>query len=370
MAIKSTKELTVKYLNKTVGYLNYINDIKKVSFVYDDKWVENGFSISPFSLPLRKELYIPKNYNFKGLFGVFADSLPDSWGMLLLDRKLKKEGYDIDQLNVLDYLAIVGNRSNKALTYHPRQDLDDNIFLDFDLDLIANDCLKIINGETTDDLDKIFSLNGSSGGARPKINVVENNETWLVKFRTSNDPESIGKMEYDYFKCADNCGIKVADYKLFPSKKCDGYFGSKRFDNNKLVLTASAILESDYRAPALDYNSLIKLTNILTNGNKNEILNMFKLMCFNVFSHNRDDHGKNFSFIYQEDIDTWVMAPAYDLTYSNTYFGQHTTTVDGNGENPNKEDLLRVAKKNNINNIDNTIDEIAKIVETQLKQYL
>ena len=34
--------------------------------------------------------------------------------------------------------------------------------------------------------------------------------------------------------------------------------------------------------------------------------------------------------------------PAYDLTYSNTYYGEHTTTVDGNGRNPGRKELLTV----------------------------
>ena len=28
----------------------------------------------------------------------------------------------------------------------------------------------------------------------------------------------------------------------------------------------------------------------------------------------------------------WRLSPAYDLTFSNTYYGEHTTMVDGNGK--------------------------------------
>ena len=48
-------------------------------------------------------------------------------------------------------------------------------------------------------------------------------------------------------------------------------------------------------------------------------------MCFNVFAHNRDDHSKNFTYLYDESADSWRLSPAYDLTYSNTYYGEHTT---------------------------------------------
>ncbi|MFR2512374.1 MAG: HipA domain-containing protein [Lachnospira eligens] len=100
------------------------------------------------------------------------------------------------------------------------------------------------------------------------------------------------------------------------------------------MLTAAALLELDFRQPNMDYHQLMKLTKILTRDNKHDIENMYRRMCFNVFAHNRDDHSKNFTFIYDENNDGWRLSPAYDLTYSTTYYGEHTTTVDGNGRNP------------------------------------
>ena len=87
---------------------------------------------------------------------------------------------------------------------------------------------------------------------------------------------------------------------------------------------------------------MMKLTKILTNGKAEDIENMFRRMCFNVFAHNRDDHSKNFTYIYREEEEQWRLGPAYDLTYSNTYYGEHTTSVDGNGRNPGEKELLAV----------------------------
>lgn len=95
------------------------------------------------------------------------------------------------------------------------------------------------------------------------------------------------------------------------------------------MLTAAALLELDFEQPSLDYHSLMKLTKILTRNNQEDMQSMFRRMCFNVFAHNRDDHSKNFSFLYDEEKDCWRLSPAYDLTYSTTYYGEHTTTVDG-----------------------------------------
>ena len=108
------------------------------------------------------------------------------------------------------------------------------------------------------------------------------------------------------------------------------------------MLTAAALLELDFEQPSLDYHSLMKLTQILTRDNRQDMENMFRRMCFNVLAHNRDDHSKNFTYLYNEIEDCWNLSPAYDLTYSNTYYGEHTTTVDGNGKNPGRKELLAV----------------------------
>ena len=89
-----TRKNFVKCDGKLVGTLALTND-KKVAFQYCDEWIENGFSISPFSLPLDDKVRIPSKNHFNGLFGVFADSLPDSWGNLLLDRMMSR--YDLNR---------------------------------------------------------------------------------------------------------------------------------------------------------------------------------------------------------------------------------------------------------------------------------
>ena len=70
----------------------------------------------------------------------------------------------------------------------------------------------------------------------------------------------------------------------------------------------------------------------------------YGLMCFNVFAHNRDDHSKNFSFLYDESQKEWHLSPAYDLTYSSSFNGEHATTINGEGKNPTLDDILAVAK--------------------------
>ena len=346
--MKEDNLLQVYYKQRLVGTLA-MTASNKTAFQYSDEWLENGFSISPFSLPVKNEVFIPTKDYFQGLYGVFADSLPDNWGKLLLYRLLRSHKQNIDDLTVLDRLAIVGESGMGALTYHPAKE---SLQYDrcSDLDELATQCQKILNTEYSDKLDELYRLGGTSGGARPKIMTAINGESWIIKFPAHVDGKNAGKMEYEYSCCAKKCGIKMTETKLFSSEKCAGYFGTKRFDRivsgdkeeRVHMLTAAALLELDFEQPSLDYHDLMKLTKIITENDNEDMENMYRRMCFNIFAHNRDDHSKNFTYLYDEKKDKWHLSPAYDLTYSNTYYGEHTTSVDGNGKNPGEKETLKV----------------------------
>lgn len=115
----------------------------------------------------------------------------------------------------------------------------------------------------------------------------------------------------------------------------------------------------------------MKLTLELTKDFK-EIEKLYRLMCFNVFAHNRDDHSKNFTYLYREEEGRWVLSPAYDLTYSYSLGGEHATTVHGNGENPGMEDILAVGADIGMGKAcaKNIAEEVKTCVEESLAEYL
>ena len=290
------------------------------------------------------------------------------------DRMLKKNGIDKSEISPISRLAIVGDLGTGALCYRPNIELKHGIENSFnkDFDKLAEDCAKVLQSKDVNNLDELYQFSGSSGGARPKINIVESDSTWLVKFPSTGDFNDIGFIEMKYMECANACGIPVVEHKLFPSIKCRGYFGSKRFDIVKGIrqhmLTAAAIFEADYRTPCLEYENLIKLAGILSMNSTEEKEKMYRLMCFNILAHNQDDHAKNFTFIYDEDEDLWRMAPAYDLTYSNTYYGEQTTTLNGKGRDFELEDFLSAAsvvgisKKNARNIYDDIYEKVSRML--------
>ena len=369
-------KLDVFYHNFHVGTMALYQN-RLAAFEYDSDWLMDGFSISPFSLPLEKKVFMPKIDPFEGIFGVFADSLPDGWGRLLVDRLMRKNGINPYEIGSLDRLAIVGTSGMGALTYRPVILMESN-HNEMTLDEIAKECERILTTDTFDNLDYLFAKGGSSGGARPKILTKVDDEDWIIKFPSSADRKDIGKQEFDYALCAKKCGLEVEKVRLFPSDHTKGYFGTRRFDrvgngeSGKIhMVSAAGLLETSHRVPNLDYDILMKLTLQLTKSME-ECEKLYKLMCFNVFAHNRDDHSKNFTYIYMEPEKRWILSPAYDLTYSNSIGGEHATTVNGNGVNPGMEDILAVAKRIGLNatKAKRTASDIKECVFEMLGKYI
>ncbi len=330
--------LSVSMDKKEVGRLAIAPD-RRCVFEYDPEWLGTGFSISPFYLPLKSGAFTARSDPFDGLFGVFNDSLPDGWGNLLLDRLLIRGGIRPGTLTPLDRLSIVGESGMGALTYRP-VNLVTNEKDTVDLNFLAGEVAKILNEEHTANLDLLFLKNGSSGGARPKVLIFFEGQHWLVKFRSASDPKDIGAIEYQYSLDAKKCGIEIPETRLFEGT----YFGVRRFDRESdrrfHMHTASGLLYASHRLPSLDYTDLMKTTMALTR-NMEDVAAMFRLMVFNVLWGNKDDHAKNFSFLFKAG--EWHLAPAYDLVPGEGFNGNHTTTINGKG-NPDLKDILMVAE--------------------------
>jgi serine/threonine-protein kinase HipA len=108
---------------------------------------------------------------------------------------------------------------------------------------------------------------------------------------------------------------------------------------------------------------------MLANNDAKELEQLYRLICFNFASHNTDDHAKNFSYLYDEG--KWHLSPAYDLTFVNGYYGEHMTSLFGEGAHPSLEAYDQAAKlcglkKAKGRNIKKIIDEK---VENDLKKY-
>ena len=316
------------------------------AFEYDGKWLEDGFSISPFELPLERGVKISRATPFDGGFGVFDDSLPDGWGLIILDRYLRLHNINPNELTILDRLSLVGENGRGALEFIP----NNSVKYDINSMTIEDMAMEIglllgSNDYTSANLDTLYHQGGSPGGARPKVFIHHNNSEWLVKFPAKEDSVNIGKDEYDYSLLAKKCGIDMPDTYLFDNK----YFGVKRFDrdskgNKYHVASAAGLLCADYRIPSIDYLHLMALCRSLTNSEL-DMWKLYRVAVFNYVIENKDDHAKNFSFIVCDG--SWHFAPAYDLLPSYGMNGYHTTTYN-DSITPTDDDVIAVAVKSGL----------------------
>lgn len=344
--MKRKELLKVCYHGKTVGTLGKTHDDRSLAFEYDTEWLAKGFSISPLELPLKSGVFVAKPTPFRGNFGIFEDSLPDGYGRFLLHKTLQQNGIDDRSLTTMDLLSIVGSSGMGALTYEPSENIIVGDELT-DFDLLQQKALDVLRERQDRDAGLLLYNSRNSGGCRPKSIYSDADGHWLVKFRHTYDPMDMGAQEYHYNEIARKCGINVPDFKLVAGR----YFACKRFDiaeNGERIHTATAggLLCVPISSPVLDYSNLLALTGFLTQSS-NAVEEMFRRMVFNYITENKDDHGKNFSFLVREQAGNkfkWQIAPAYDLTYCHEgYNGQHATSVNGTGF-PTLEDFVAVGE--------------------------
>ena len=372
-----TNTLTIHLTQTTtqkVGTLAIKN--KKIYFEYDKEFLKTGIELSPYKLPLKAGLFRCDDTTFEGIWGVFADSLPDGWGRLLMGRHLMRLEINPHSLSPLDRLAYVGSHAMGALSYEPEREIQ-NAFETIVLDDLAKSSAEILEGSSESLLDELLSLNGSSAGARPKVLVQISDDQkqiihgrqklkegfshWMVKFASSVDSREIGVIEYAYSLMAKEAGLDMPRTALLEGKR-GRYFACERFDRvgdrQVHMHSVAGLTHSDFRFPTLDYDDLLSLTLHLTK-NMREVEKIFRLACFNLFTHNRDDHAKNFSFIMDEK-GVWSFSPVYDVTFSNGPGGEHSTMYLGEGKNPTSEQLFNLAQKLGLKNGKKIINEVVE----------
>lgn len=352
----------------------------KVYFKFHADFPSRELDLSPVKLKHTKDPQRPDTEIFDGLFGLFADSLPDGWGRLTLDRALTERGIALADVTVLDRLAYVGENGFGALTYRPVKDGLAEVNGALDLDAIAEASAAILAGDGTDILDELVQLGGSSGGARPKIAIGYNPMTnqmvsdtrqltdgcehWLIKYPATLDPKDIARTEMAYHEMALAAGLEMMPCRLLEGKSGNVYFGTKRFDrigNNRQHLhSAAGLMHDNFRLTNMDYGHVMDAANKLEKDNS-AARNVLRLAAFNVFAHNRDDHSKNISFLMDAN-GKWRLAPAYDLTFSQSTHGYHSMTVAGQSRAPGVKELLELASEFKVEAPENIIDQVRQAV--------
>jgi len=386
----SIKNARVNLWEDFVGALALDEMTNLVTFEYAPEWIQKRIEIAPIRMPLSVKKYTFPGLNpetYRGLPAVFADSLPDDFGNAVINAWLTRQGRSSQSFTSIERLLYTGNRGMGALEYAPAlRTRGKNPAGNLELESLVQMAQKILDqragllAEPQPDNDKtmetIFQLGTSAGGARAKAIVAVNKkrtsirsgqltvpkgyEHYILKFdgvsekssasEIFGDPKGFGLMEYAYYLMALDAGIDVSPSELLEEKN-RAHFMSKRFDrdgNEKVhFLSLCGMDHSDFKKPGTySYEELFSVARKLRLS-RDEAIEIFRRMVFNVVVRNQDDHAKNIGFLLNNGGGKWRLAPAFDVVYSyrkdSPWVNSHQMTINGKRHDFGREDLHTVA---------------------------
>ncbi len=385
-----------------VGVFRWDERYHVAHFEYDHGFVGRGIEPSPLMMPVRQgRVYSFGALNpdtYKGLPGMLADALPDTYGRVLFDKWLNMMGRKSS--NSIETLCFLGKRCMGALEFEPAIEVGYDVHQKIEIDTLVNgarDALREkIDFETNIGNDRkaaiaeILRLGTSAGGQRAKAIIAYNKETkevrsgqvdvpagfeyYLIKLDGVSakagfkETENFGRLEYSFYKLVEKCGIEMSESSLI-EENGRAHFLTKRFDRiggKKVHMqTLCGIAHYDFRLRhAYSYEQAFAVMRALRLP-YSQAQEMFRRMVFNVVVRNQDDHTKNISFLMDEK-GGWRLSPAYDMGYAYNPKGEwtssHQMSVNGKFDNIGREDLLMCARQNNIRNASDIIDEICEAV--------
>ncbi|RDE24613.1 type II toxin-antitoxin system HipA family toxin [Motiliproteus coralliicola] len=375
----------------TVGAMYFDEQRGCCIFEYTPSWIAKGIEISPLRLPLAPTLYqFPQlsEATYKGMPGAFADTLPDDFGNAVINAWLARQGRDPASFSALERLLYTGKRGMGALEYEPETArLDQSTEIDLtSLTRMAQavvDQRRGLSEQLSDSqqrsdqaMQSILQVGTSAGGARAKAVIGINQdrtevrsgqvdlppgfEHYLLKFdgvvehsrsqETFGDPQGYGRMEYAYYLMARDCGIEMMPCELLEEGE-RAHFLTKRFDrvgNQKIHYQSLCAMDhADYKQPGhYSYEQLFGVMRALR-LKRNEALQQYRRMVFNIVARNHDDHTKNFGFVLKPG-GAWQLAPAFDVAYSykpgSPWVNSHQLTLNGKRDHFDRHDLLAPAE--------------------------
>lgn len=306
-------------------------------------------------------------------FGVFADSSPDRWGRLLMDRRLARDVragiqpvgtrlYETDYLLGVHDLHRVG-----ALRYKLE---DQGEFLDNQVGLAAPPFAEIrtleqasraleedpdnVSSQGHEWLRMLIAPGGSLGGARPKASVANNaGHLYIAKFPSTRDEYDVGGWEMVINALAVGCRLNVATAEARKFASDHHCFMVRRFDRTNegrrlhfaSAMTMTGHVDGEDASTGVSYLELAEV--LIRHGSQTntDLRELWSRIVFNILVSNTDDHLRNHGFILVPGTG-WRLSEAYDMN--------PVPIADG--------------LKLNINEADNALDlELAREVATYFR---
>jgi serine/threonine-protein kinase HipA len=401
----------VKIWGEFVGAVAWDTDNGLATFEYEPKFKSLNWDLAPLKMPVHEnrnrfsfpELQKDKKSaydTFKGLPGILADALPDTYGNQMINLWLAQQGRPQDSMNPVEMLCFIGTRGMGALEFEPAVLKENKRTFSIEMDSLVTTAQKMLDQREAfiTNLHKdeeqavleILKIGTSAGGARPKALIAWNEKTgevksgqtkapkgfehWLIKLDGVSDvqlgsSQGYGKVEMAYYTMAKACGIDMMPSRLL-EENGRSHFMTKRFDREGSetkhhVQTFCAMKHFDYNLiRSFSYEQLFQCMRELklTYADAEQ---MFRRMVFNVIARNCDDHTKNFSFLLRQG-GTWELAPAYDLCHAyrpgSEWVSQQALSINGKRKNIAKADLLAVGESIRCKKAAEIVDEIKNTV--------
>ncbi len=334
-------------------------------FEYTPEFAASRIEPAPLTMPLRRGVYdfpaLPRE-TFKGLPGLLADSLPDKFGNLLIDRWLAEQGRSPDSFNSVERLCYTGTRAMGALEFEPSRGMPGLAGRELDIAPLVELAARVIHdraalggsldgGDDREALRDILRVGTSAGGARAKAVLAWNEATgafhsgqvevgsgfshWLMKFdgvsgnadKEVADPLGYGRLEYACYLLALEAGVQMSRSRLH-EEGGRAHFMTRRFDRRengeKLHMQSlCAMRHFDFNLPrAYSYEQAIETIRLLDLGPA-AIEQQVRRALLNIVIRNQDDHVKNIAYLMDKS-GQWRLAPAFDVVYAHNPDGQWT----------------------------------------------
>lgn len=344
--------------SRPVGVLTrYPGPRGAIAFTYARSWLDSqdSFALEP-RLPLIEG---PQHAPGGGLPPILADTTPDLWGQLLLERREAEsaddEGRRARRLSDWEFLVGVSDETRMG-ALRLRRGVDGPFIDDADPAIPPMTGLRTLEaaarafeeGQGAPIADPTIAMlitpGSSLGGGRPKANFRGlDGDLWIAKFPSRTDRRDSGAWEEVFVQLARDAGIHVADSELLTLGVRGRTFATRRFDRTEAGrrLFASAMTMTGKRdgEPA-GYPDLARAVadHVAPAAVREDLEQLFRRLAFNVLSGNRDDHLRNHGFLRLPG--GWRLAPAYDLNPVRE-MREHSLAIDGTITAPSLAAVLR-----------------------------
>lgn len=314
---------------------------KTFSFEYDSDWISTHERVL---LDPDLDWYSGPQYpNKKENFGLFLDSMPDSWGRTLMQRreaqKAKEEGRAMRKLHEINYLLGVYDGSRMGALRFKTDPVGP--FLDVasgtavppwtSLGELEKAVTMIESDEEDENIREwilmLIAPGTSLGGSRPKANFTDrNNDLWIAKFPSRNDTVDKAAWEFLAYRLAKSSGINMADSGISRLTGSYNTFLTKRFDREKKerihfasAMTMTGNTEESIKDNKPSYLELAEFIKFSGASNEEDLHQLWRRIVFNIAISNTDDHLRNHGFLLMEK--GWRLSPAFDVNPSTDKIG-------------------------------------------------